>query len=101
MQAQAWEQKGQRPVLASASARVLVSERAVVQQGPVSERAVVQQVLVSEWAVVQQGPVPERALAREPEQVSLREHCPPSLCPSRATRFPSIPGRQQQTKLLT
>ena len=85
MQAQAWEQKGQRPVLASA--RVLVSERAVV--------------LVSERAVVQQGPVPERALAREPEQVSLREHCPPSLCPSRATRFPSIPGRQQQTKLLT
>ncbi len=84
--AQAWEQKGQRLALASA-------------WGPVQEPAL-EQVQVPEQAWAREL---ERALVQGlvPEQVSRREHFHPSLCPSRATRFPSIQEQQQLTKLLT
>ena len=72
----------QQPVLASASVREPESEQPL-EQGPAQERA--------------SGQV----LEPEPEQALLREHCFLSPCPSRATRFPSIPERQRRTKLLT
>ena len=52
---------------------------------------------------LEQGPAQERASGQvlEPEPALLREHCFLSPCPSRATRFPSIPERQRRTKLLT